>query len=171
MKIEKNSVVTLSYELRILDENGEQSLIETASKEHPMVFIYGMSGLPDQFEDQLEGLNTGDAFDFKLDSEGGYGDFDENAVVELPKQVFEVDGSIPENMLEEGNFIPMADSEGNQLQGRVAEVNEDTVTMDFNHPLAGKELYFKGTVENVRAATPEELDHGHVHGPGGHHHH
>ena len=170
MKIEKNKVVTLTYELRIMDENGEQSLIETANEEHPMVFIYGMSGLPDQFEDNLEGLNTGDNFDFKLDTEDGYGEYNEEAVVELPKNVFEVEGSVPDNMLEEGNFIPMTDSEGNQLQGRVVEIGEENVKMDFNHPLAGKELFFKGKVEKVREATQEELDHGHVHGEGGHQH-
>ncbi|WP_018477857.1 FKBP-type peptidyl-prolyl cis-trans isomerase [Pontibacter roseus] len=171
MKIEKNKVVTLSYELRIQNENGEQSLVEIANEENPMVFIYGMSGLPDQFEENLDGLNAGDGFDFKLEAEAGYGDFDENAVVELPKSVFEIEGNVPDNMLEVGNFIPMADSEGNQLQGRVAKVGDSTVTMDFNHPLAGKELNFKGKVEKVREATKDELDHGHVHGEGGVHHH
>jgi FKBP-type peptidyl-prolyl cis-trans isomerase SlyD len=171
MKIEKNRVVTLSYELRIQNENGEQTLVETANNENPMVFIYGMSGLPDQFEENLDGKSAGDEFDFKLGAEAGYGDFDQNAVVELPMSVFEVEGGIPENMLEVGNFIPMADSEGNQLQGRVAELKDNVVVMDFNHPLAGKELFFKGKVEKVREATSEELDHGHVHGEGGVHHH
>lgn len=170
MKIEKDKVVTLTYELRIMDENGEQSLIETANEEQPMVFIYGMSGLPDQFEENLDGMTSGDNFDFKLDTEDGYGEYNEEAVVDLPKNVFEVEGSVPDEMLEEGNYIPMTDSEGNQLQGRVVEIGEDTVKMDFNHPLAGKELYFKGKVENVREATQEELDHGHVHGAGGHQH-
>ncbi|ARS34929.1 FKBP-type peptidyl-prolyl cis-trans isomerase [Pontibacter actiniarum] len=170
MKIEKNKVVTLTYELRIMDENGEPSLIETADKEQPMAFIYGMSGLPEQFEEQLGGLSTGDSFDFKLDSEEGYGGYDENAVVDLPKKSFEIEGTVPGDLLEIGNYIPMTDSEGNQLQGRVVEVTNDTVKMDFNHPLSGKELYFKGKVEDVRDATPEELDHGHVHGAGGHHH-
>lgn len=170
MKIEKNRVVTLTYELRIMDEQGEPSLIETADKEHPMVFIYGMSGLPEQFEEKLDGLSVGDTFDFNLDAEEGYGGQDENAVVDLPKAAFEVEGAVPENMLEIGNYIPMSDSEGNQLQGRVVEVTADTVKMDFNHPLAGKELYFKGKVESIREATQDELDHGHVHGEGGVHH-
>ncbi|RIJ41617.1 FKBP-type peptidyl-prolyl cis-trans isomerase [Pontibacter oryzae] len=170
MKIEKNKVVTLTYELRILDENGEPNLIETADKEQPMAFIYGMSGLPEQFEQQLGDLSTGDTFDFKLDAEGGYGGYDENAVVDLPKQSFEIEGAVPADLLEIGNYIPMTDSEGNQLQGRVIEVTDEIVKMDFNHPLSGKELYFKGKVEEVRDATPEEIDHGHVHGAGGHHH-
>jgi FKBP-type peptidyl-prolyl cis-trans isomerase SlyD len=167
MKVEQNRVVTLTYELRINDDNGGQSLVETASEEQPMVFIFGKSGLPDQFESELDGKNPGDTFDFTLPSEGGYGEFDENAIVDLPRDVFQVDGSVPDNMLEPGNFIPMADSEGNQLQGRVIEVSDETVKMDFNHPLAGKDLNFKGKVEKVREATTEELDHGHVHGEGG----
>ncbi|GAB3814228.1 FKBP-type peptidyl-prolyl cis-trans isomerase [Pontibacter rugosus] len=170
MKIEKNRVVALTYELKIKDENGENSLVETADAANPMTFIYGMSGLPEQFEDQLEGLETGSEFDFKLESDEGYGNVDDNAVVDLPKQAFEVEGSVPQDMLEIGNYIPMTDSEGNQLQGRVIEVTDETVKMDFNHPLAGKDLYFKGKVESVREASPEELDHGHVHGEGGHHH-
>ncbi|WP_266205644.1 FKBP-type peptidyl-prolyl cis-trans isomerase [Pontibacter kalidii] len=170
MKIEKNKVVSLTYELRIMDEQGEPSLIETADKEQPMVFIYGMSGLPEQFEEQLDGLSVGDTFDFKLDAEEGYGGQDENAIVDLPKNAFEVEGAVPEDMLEIGNYIPMTDSEGNQLQGRVVEVTDDTVKMDFNHPLAGKELYFKGKVESIREATADELAHGHVHGEGGVHH-
>lgn len=167
MKIEKNKVVTLSYELRILNESGDESLVETADKEQPMAFIYGMSGLPEQFEDQLGALSEGDSFDFKLGVEEGYGAVDENAIVDLPKTAFQIDGAVPDNLLVAGNFIPMTDSEGNQLQGLVKSVNPDTVTMDFNHPLAGKELYFKGKVENVREATPDELAHGHVHGAGG----
>ncbi|WP_299760662.1 peptidylprolyl isomerase [uncultured Pontibacter sp.] len=167
MKIEKNKVVTLSYELRIMDEQGETNLIETADKEQPMVFIYGLSGLPEQFEEKLDGLSVGDDFDFKLDAEEGYGNQDDNAVVDLPKQAFEIEGAVPEDMLAIGNYIPMTDSEGNQLQGRVVDVTADTVKMDFNHPLAGKELYFKGKVENIREATPEEISHGHVHGEGG----
>jgi FKBP-type peptidyl-prolyl cis-trans isomerase SlyD len=170
MKIENNKVVTLTYELRITDEEGEQNLVETANEEHPMVFIYGMSGLPDQFEESLLGKSAGDTFDFKLEPEEGYGDINSDAIVDLPKSVFEVEGNIPDNMLEEGNFIPMADSEGNQLQGRVISIKEDSVTMDFNHPLAGKVLSFKGKVEGVREATQEEIDHGHVHGEGGVHH-
>ncbi|MDX5444134.1 MAG: peptidylprolyl isomerase, partial [Hymenobacteraceae bacterium] len=90
--------------------------------------------------------------------------------VPLPKHIFEVDGEINDEMLQPGNFIPMADQEGNQLQGQVVEVTDEAVIMDFNHPLAGKDMFFKGKVEKVREATQEEIDHGHVHGEGGHHH-
>lgn len=170
MKISNNKVITLTYDLSVLEENGEKDHVETADTENPMVFLYGVSGLPDKFEENLDGLEEGETFSFALESEDGYGDYDENAVVNIPKNVFEVDGSIPEDMLEPGNFIPMADSEGNQMQGKIVEVKGDEVQMDFNHPLAGKTMHFDGKVVGVRDATPEELAHGHVHGEHGHHH-
>jgi FKBP-type peptidyl-prolyl cis-trans isomerase SlyD len=73
-------------------------------------------------------------------------------------------------MLFEGNIIPMMDQQGNRYEGRVMRVGENSVKMDFNHPLAGKTLYFTGTILDVRNATPDELAHGHVHGPHGHQH-
>jgi FKBP-type peptidyl-prolyl cis-trans isomerase SlyD len=73
-------------------------------------------------------------------------------------------------MIAEGNILPMSDHEGNQLQGLVEEITADFVKMDFNHPLAGKNLHFIGSVLSIRDASAEEIDHGHVHGEGGHHH-
>jgi len=80
------------------------------------------------------------------------------------------DGEIDHEMLVPGRTIPMRDEEGRQLLGTVAEVQENQVIMDFNHPMAGIDLYFTGSIESVRSATSEEIDHGHVHGEGGHHH-
>jgi FKBP-type peptidyl-prolyl cis-trans isomerase SlyD len=74
-------------------------------------------------------------------------------------------------MLEIGNELPMTDSDGNRLVGIVADVNDKIVVMDFNHPMAGEDLHFVGSILEVREATSEEISHGHVHGPGGHHHH
>ena len=135
-----------------------------------MVFLYGVGGLLERFEDNIRGLGVGDPFEFSIDPEEGYGEFDEEAVISLPKDVFKVDGKIDNNMLQVGNFIPMTDNEGNRLQGRVLEVEDENIVMDFNHPLAGKNMHFKGEVVGVREATAEELAHGHVHGEGGHHH-
>ena len=79
-------------------------------------------------------------------------------------------GDMPKEELVEGAELPMNDNEGNRFYGTVLEVNPEDVLMDFNHPLAGETLFFSGKVEGIREATAEELDHGHVHGPGGHHH-
>ncbi|PIQ19745.1 MAG: peptidylprolyl isomerase [Cytophagales bacterium CG18_big_fil_WC_8_21_14_2_50_42_9] len=169
-EISKNKVVSLTYELKVLNDNGEKELVETADTNNPMVFLFGASGLPDKFEDNLEGKNEGDSFSFALESEEGYGDYDQNALVNIPKHVFEIDGKLDDEMLMEGNFIPMSDNEGNHMQGRVMEIKDDEVIMDFNHPLAGMKMFFDGKVVSVRDATSEELAHGHVHGAGGHHH-
>ena len=93
-----------------------------------------------------------------------------DAVVLLPTETFEMDGELDPNMLKVGNVIPMTDDQGNQLNGVVSEVSDEGVVIDFNHPMAGVNLYFTGNIHSLRAATDTELEHGHVHGPGGHQH-
>ncbi|MFD1873016.1 FKBP-type peptidyl-prolyl cis-trans isomerase [Hymenobacter bucti] len=168
--VAQNSVVTLTYDLSVTDENQQKVLVEQAESDEPMVFLFGHSGLPEEFEHQLNGKNSGDAFSFSLTPEQAYGDYDQQAVVQIPKQVFEIDGKVDDQMLEVGNYLPMADNEGNHMQAKVIEVGDEMVTMDFNHPLAGMVMHFDGQVVEVRPATAEELSHGHVHGDGGHQH-
>ncbi len=170
MTVDTNKVISLTYELRIDDENGQKTLVEKVDETNPMVFLYGAGGLLERFEENIEGLQIGDTFEFSINPEEGYGDFDEEAVVNLPKDVFKVNGKVDNEMLQVGNYIPMTDNEGNRLQGRVMEVEDDNVLMDFNHPLAGKNMHFKGAVVGIRDASAEEISHGHVHGEGGHHH-
>ena len=167
MQITNEKVVTLSYELTVTDTEGQKELIETVEKDDPMAFIQGMSGLPEAFEENIEGLSEGDTFEFSIPVEEGYGEFDPTAIVELPKEIFQVDGEFVEEMLEVGNYLPMTDDTGNQLNGKIISVENDMVKMDFNHPLVDKEMYFKGTIIGVRDATQTELEHGHVHGAGG----
>jgi FKBP-type peptidyl-prolyl cis-trans isomerase SlyD len=168
--ISENKVVTITYDLSVTDENQEKVLVESAEADAPMVFLFGMSGLPDEFERQLNGKQPGDAFSFSLTPEQAYGDYDQQAVVDIPKNVFEIDGKIDEEMLQVGNFLPMADNQGHHMQGKIVDIGEETVKMDFNHPLAGMMMHFDGKVADVREASQEELEHGHVHGEGGHHH-
>ncbi len=170
MQIQPNKVVSLTYELRVDDENGEQTLVEKVERDHPLVFLYGAGSMLEEFERHLNGLKEGDSFNFSIDPEKGYGEFDEEAVVDLPKDIFKINGKVEDGMLEVGNVIPMTDQNGHRLQGRVVEVQDDLVTMDFNHPLAGMQMHFKGEIVNVRSATLEEISHGHVHGEGGVHH-
>jgi FKBP-type peptidyl-prolyl cis-trans isomerase SlyD len=168
MNISKNKVVSLSYELRLDGKDGE--IIETTGADRPLVFIFGTDSLVPGFERNIANLNTGDDFAFLLECEEAYGPALEEALVEIPKTAFVVDGEIDNDMLFEGNTVPMTDSDGNHLNGVIAEVKDDSVVMDFNHPLAGDNLFFTGTVVDVREATAEELAHGHVHGncsPGG----
>ncbi len=168
--IAQNSVVTLTYDLSVTDENQQKVLVEQAEADEPMVFLFGHSGLPEEFENQLDGKNAGDDFSFSLTPEQAYGDYDDQAVVEIPKQVFEIDGQLDDQMLQVGNYLPMADNEGNQMQAKVVEIGDEQIKMDFNHPLAGMVMHFEGKVQDVRPATAEELAHGHAHGEGGHQH-
>lgn len=170
MQVAKNKVVSLTYELQVDDENGEKTLVEKVEKDQPLVFLFGAGSMLPEFEKNLDGKSAGDTFAFSIDPENGYGEFDEEAVVDLPKDIFKVDDKIEEGMLEVGNVIPMTDQQGHRLQGRVVEVMDDAVTMDFNHPLAGMDMHFAGQIVNVRSATLEEISHGHVHGEGGHQH-
>lgn len=165
--ISKNKVVRLTYELR---DAGNDTLIEKVEKEQPFTFLYGVGGLVEEFETNLANLTVGDSFDFKIKSENAYGAIDETAVVDIPKEAFMIDGKLQDDMLEVGNVLPMRDNDGNFLQGRITGLTDTAVLMDFNHPLAGKDLHFKGEILEVRLATAEEIDHGHVHGEGGHHH-
>ena len=160
MNISKNKVVSLSYELRLDDKEGE--LIETVSADNPLMFIFGTNSLIPGFERNIENKKTGDHFAFLLDCEEAYGPVLEEAVVEIPVTAFVVDGEIDNDVLFEGNEIPMTDSNGNRLNGKVVKIKSDTVVMDFNHPFAGDDLYFSGTVVDVREATSEELKRGHV---------
>ena len=160
MKISNNKAVSLLYELRTDGKDGE--IIETVDANRPLMFIFGTNSLVPGFERNIENLQTGDKFAFLLECEDAYGPALDEAVVEIPITAFAVDGEIDNDMLFEGNAIPMTDSEGNRLNGIVAEVKNDTVVMDFNHPLAGDDLYFSGTVIDVREATSEELQRGYL---------
>jgi len=165
MVIAKDSVVSISYELKLPKKNNE--IVETVNNNNPLVFILGHGNLLPKFESNLTGLNIGDKFDFMLKSEEAYGIISADAIVDLPKTVFMVEGEINEDILVLDNIIPMMDQGGNRFNGRVIELSDTNVKMDFNHPLAGEDLHFKGEVVEVREATSEELEHGHIHAGGG----
>jgi len=168
MQITKNTVVSLSYILKRDDAKGE--IIEETKAGDPLVFIFGNGNMLPKFEEHLSTLKTGDDFEFTLASDDAYGEMDQDAIIDLDKSIFEVDGKIDLEMLAKGNVIPMRDDQGNMMQGTVVSIGDDLVRMDFNHPMAGNVLHFKGNVIEVREASAEELSHGHVHGAGGHHH-
>ena len=170
MQVDKNKVVALAYDLKVMDENNTQVLVEKVVKEHPMLFLFGVSGLPEKFEEKIEGLKVGDKFDFSVESDDAYGDFDDESIVNIPLEVFKIDNKFDSEKFKVGAVIPMSDESGHTMRGKILEVNSEDIKMDFNHPLAGKDLYFTGEVVSIRNATAEELAHGHVHGEGGHHH-
>jgi len=168
MKIANNKVVSITYILTESDVQG--NLIQEVTKDKPFEVLFGVGALLPKFENALEGLTKGETFGFSLESKDAYGDHQPNAIMELEKKIFEFEGKIDEEMLKVGNAIPMQNDQGQPLNGIIKEVKDDKVVMDFNHPLAGVNLYFTGEVMDVRDATEEEKSHGHVHGPEGHQH-
>lgn len=168
MKISQNKVVSLTYELKLNDENGE--LVQKVEKDKPFVYLFGIGGLLPVFEKSLEGLVVGDTFAFGLTAEEGYGQRNDEAVVALDKSIFEVEGKMDEEMIQVGKIVPMQNDQGQPLNGLVLEITDDKIKMDFNHPLAGQNLHFTGEILDVRDATEEELNHGHAHGPNDAHH-
>jgi len=161
MTIEKNKVVSLRYELRL--DNPEGELIEEVNIESPFTFIYDNGNMLPKFEAHLNGLKAGDKFEFKLDYNDAYGEHNEDYIVQMPVSLFMIDGKMEEDLLEVGNQIPMQDKDGNQFTAVVVDVKDDVATMDFNHPLAGEDLFFTGEVLSLRDATADELQHGHIH--------
>ena len=161
MTISNEKVITLTYELRV--DNNKGDVVETVKEDKPFVFLYGAGLMLPKFEEHLNGLKSNDKFEFTLKCEDAYGKATEEAVMDLPKNIFEVDGKIEDGLLEEGNVIPMQNDDGNKFNGVIMEVSEENIKMDFNHPLAGDDLHFSGNIIEVRDATKEEMDHGHVH--------
>ncbi|MBN2237327.1 MAG: FKBP-type peptidyl-prolyl cis-trans isomerase [Bacteroidales bacterium] len=171
MIITKNTVASLTYTLTTDDYDG--NIIETVGKDQAVEFLFGNGKLLAGFEQGLEGKESGDSFKFKISASDAYGVFNPQAVIELSKDIFVRDGELNHEILFIGNEIPMMDRYGKRMNGTVKEVKDSVVVMDFNHPMAGKDLYFKGIIANVRPATDEELNpsHGCGCGSGGGHNH
>lgn len=159
--VDKDVVVSLAYKLTV---DGE--ILDEAGKEDALQYLHGNQNIIPGLESALTGLTVGDSKTVSVKPEDGYGLSDSEEIEEISLEDFP-EGIVPEIGME----LEVKDEDGNDLYGRILAITEDTVTMDFNHPLAGKTLEFEVTVVGLRAATADELAHGHVHGPDGHHHH
>ena len=159
MKIENQKVVSATYELYIADENGKEEKVEQATQEAPLVWCHGEGMMLPAFEAALAGKEEGEAFDFVIPCADAYGEYDEKGVMELPKRLFyNGDGEFDEERVFEGAVVPMNTVDGQVVQAFVAEVKDETVTIDLNHPYAGADLHFVGKIIEVRDATAEELE-------------
>lgn len=156
MTIDQNKYAAISYSLKY--DNAEGELIETIDSTKPLEFVFGIGNLLPAFEKHLKGLAAGEKFAFEIPSTESYGEYHEDRIVELKKEMFSHNGETPEGLLVVGNEVPMQDNQGNRMMGRVKSVTDEIVMMDFNHPLAGKTLFFDGMVEAVREATEEEIN-------------
>lgn len=156
MKTVENKYITVAYKLYSI-ENGEKDFEEEAPTERPFQFISGLELTLGAFENQVKNLKAGAKFDFTLPVSEAYGEYDDDHVIDIPKDIFTVEGEFDSERIVAGAVIPLMTSEGQHVNGSVVEIREDTVVMDMNHPLAGCELNFVGEVIISRPATNEEI--------------
>lgn len=161
MTISANKVVTIDY--KVLDAaSGE--LIDSSEGGHPMTYLHGFQNIIPGLENALAGKNVGDALDITVAPADAYGEYSEERIQEVPIEAFQGVEQV------EPGMAFTAQTQHGPVNLIVTEVTDTTVTVDANHPLAGKALSFSVKVLSVRDASEEELAHGHVHGEGGHHH-
>jgi FKBP-type peptidyl-prolyl cis-trans isomerase SlyD len=155
MKIDHNTMVSLIYQLR--EANFDGKIIEELQESKPLKFIFGSGKLLPAFEGNILSLKSGDAFSFNLNAENAYGTRREELLIDVPISVFENEGKVDEDICRVGNQVPMVDGSGNPYYGVINEISIDSVRMDFNHPMAGVDLYFSGKILDVREPDIEEL--------------
>ena len=157
-KIQPGKYVELGYDLYKVNPDGSEELVHQTSPEDPERIIFGVTrGVIEPLERALDGLGVGDKFDVVVKADQAFGPYDPEQIATLPRDVFEVDGKFDEEAVRPGAALPMMTADGFRITGVVKEVTDKEVKMDFNHPLAGKDVRFSGSVSVVRDATPEEL--------------
>jgi FKBP-type peptidyl-prolyl cis-trans isomerase SlyD len=161
MAIGANKVITLKYKLS--DDKG--NMIQTTQENEPFVYLSGNSQILPKLEAAVDEMIIGGKKNVSLDSSDAYGGYDEKAIQLVKKDAFPQDAK-----LEVGMEYMAHGPNGHPVQFVIKEVKEEDITIDFNHPLAGRNLNFDVELVDVRDATEEELQHGHVHGAGGHNH-
>ena len=168
MKVEKQKVVTLQYDLYVDGENGQEELMEKATAEAPLVYCHGEGMMLPAFEQNMEGLQEGESFDFRIPCQEAYGEYDDEGVLTLDKKMFfNGDGEFDSERVYVGAIVPMNTADGQVINAQIAEITKDNVTIDLNHPLAGENLHFVGKVLNLRDVTEGELKALHHRGCGG----
>ena len=151
--IKDNLVVTLDYTLIVEDE-----ILESTEDGEKIKFIQGIGQIIPGLENALYDMKVGEKKTVVIEPDDAYGDYDPESLEIAQKEEFSEE--IP---LDVGTFLDLRDDEDNVLSAQIIETDEDTITLDFNHPLAGKTLTFEITVADLRPASEEELEHGHVH--------
>ncbi len=161
LQIAPGQVVTMHYTLNL----GTGQVVDSSEGGDPLAYLHGAGNIVPGLEKAMEGKAAGATFQVSVPPEEGYGIRQDDAVQTIPRDVFPPDAD-----LQEGVQFQAMDQDEQPIMGRIDKLEGDKVTVDFNHPLAGETLAFTIEVVDVRAATEEEVAHGHVHGPGGHDH-
>jgi len=157
MDNKQNKYISVSYQLYSIDDNGKKSLIEQTEQGRPFTFISGFGFSLDSFEQRICNLAQGEKFDFTLMPAEAFGEYFAEGVHKLPREDFFIDGKFDSANIFPGAVISMKNEEGKHFMMRVTEVENDGVTLDANHPLAGETLEFTGVVLENREATTEEI--------------
>lgn len=157
-KVAPGMYVELGYDLYEIAPDGTEVTVHQTDADDPERIIYGVTeGVLEPLEQELEGKQVGDAFDVKITSDKAFGAYDKEKVLDLDREIFVVDGKFDSDTVKVGAAVPMMTENGFRVMGRVLNISGDKVTMDFNHPLAGRDVRFRGKVLTVRPATEAEL--------------
>lgn len=157
--VQDGQVVSMEYTLRV---DGE--VLDSSDGVGPLQFLAGYDNIVPGLEREMIGMKIGESKDVVVSPEDGYGEFDDEAFMDVPRSEFPTDMEI-----EEGVELNVTDEDGKNQYARIESLTNESVRLDFNHPLAGAELHFNVKVIALRDPTKEELDHGHVHEEGHHH--
>lgn len=161
MKVEKNKVVSFTYQLF----NDDKELIEEATKDTPATYLHGAEGILPALADVMDGKEKGFDFELSVTPENGFGNYDENLVLKVSKKDF------GDNPIEVGMEFALEGEDGDHKIFEIIAIEDEDVTLDGNHPFADENLHFKGSVVEIRDASDEEIAHGHAHHEGHEHHH
>lgn len=153
-----NKYIAVMYKLYTLDgEGGQKELIEETAEGDPFVFVSALGMTLDAFEAQIAPLAPGQEFDFTLASADAYGDYEPSGRQALSRSAFEINGKLDSRYIYEGAVVPLSSADGARFNGTIVEIGAESVTVDLNHPLAGKSLNFVGCVVENREATNDEV--------------
>ena len=159
LQVGNGHVVAMEYTLKV-----DGNVADSSEGREPLAYVHGAGNIIPGLEREMTGMKVGESKNVVVVAADAYGEEDDKAFMDVPREQFPKE--IP---LEVGTEIQVQNQDGQPMYARIDEVGADTVRLDFNHPLAGKELHFAVKVVNIREATAEEKDHGHVHSPGHHH--
>lgn len=157
MDTKQHRYITVAYTLYADNEAGIHEQLEEAPAAHPFQFITHLGMALDSFEERVRDLNEGDTFDFTLSVDEGYGPYEEERVIDVPKTAFHIDGRFDKDTVYPGAVLPLVNEEGYRFDGLVVDVKDEVVVIDLNSLYAGKELHYKGHVVTARPATDAEI--------------
>ena len=153
-----DQIYPVSYNLYAVSDGGTEEFIESTTIENPLIFCSGVGMLLPKFEEQLQERKTDDSFDFILLKSDAYGERHEDLIKDADRKLFEKDGTLDEKIFFIGNTVPLMDTEGHRFNAAVVKIDKQSITFVLNHPLAGKDLHFVGSVIDAHEASEKEIE-------------